>query len=234
MKKMSIPASKKAERLYKEIRAFRLWADKNYPNRSEENDNGEWEFGVNSHFNEMLSTAILIASETDIAEADEKLIDALLFVVARDNESEILADELLKHKDWFELLARKSPDTQYINAQWQFAKRLAGCDPCKDLIFVFIESEDEYTSRMALETMAKIDQKKAEEYAVRFWNRGKYPEGSYEDEYQKIMVLHVLNTVGSGKLNDYLKESLNMPYKWLKENAEEILNNETKEVGNET
>lgn len=36
------------------------------------------------------------------------------------------------------------------------------------------------------------------------------------------------------KLNDYLKESLNMPYKWLKENAEEILNNETKEVGNET
>jgi hypothetical protein len=224
MKKMNIPSSKKAERLYKEIRAFRLWADKYYPDRSEENDNGEWEFGVNSHFNEMLSAAILIVSETDSAEADGKLIDSLLFVVARDNESEILADELLKHKDWFELLARKSTDTQYINAQWQFAKRLAGCDLCKDLVYVFIDSEDEYTSRMALETMAKIDQKRAEEYAVRFWNRGKYPEGSYEDEYQKIMVLHVLKTVGSGKLDEYLNEALAMPYKWLKKNAEEILN----------
>jgi hypothetical protein len=39
MKKMNIPSSKKAERLYKEIRAFRLWADKYYPDRSEENDN---------------------------------------------------------------------------------------------------------------------------------------------------------------------------------------------------
>ena len=86
MKKMNIPSSKKAERLYKEIRAFRLWADKYYPDRSEENDNGEWEFGVNSHFNEMLSAAILIVSETDSAEADEKLIDSLLFVVARDND----------------------------------------------------------------------------------------------------------------------------------------------------
>lgn len=43
-----------------------------------------------------------------------------------------------------------------------------------------------------------------------------------------------LNSDDIIKLNDYLKESLNMPYKWLKENAEEILNNETKEVGNET
>lgn len=221
---MNLPASKKAERLYKEIRAFKRWADKHYPDRNEENDNGEWEFGVNSHFNEMLSTAILIVSETDSADADEKLIDALLFVLARDNECENLADELLKQKDWFEVLARKSPDTQYINAQWQIAKRLAACDPCKDLIYVFIESEDEYTSRMALETMAKIDPEKAEEYAVRFWNRGKYPEGSYEDEYQRIMVLHVLKATGSDKLNEYLNEALTKPYKYLKENAEEILN----------
>ena len=144
---------------------------------------------MNSHFDEMLSAAILIVSETDSAEADGKLIDSLLFVVARDNEDEILADELLEHKDWFELLARKSTDTQYINAQWQFAERLASCDLCKDLVYVFIDSEDEYTSRMALKTMAKIDQKRAEEYAVRFWNRGKYPEGSYEDAKPRSLIL---------------------------------------------
>jgi hypothetical protein len=64
----------------------------------------------------------------DSNEADENLIDALLFVIARDNEAEILADELINHKEWFELLAVKSVGLKYINAQWQFAKRLGKCD----------------------------------------------------------------------------------------------------------
>ncbi|MBQ8950952.1 MAG: hypothetical protein IJ065_07245 [Eubacterium sp.] len=49
---------------------------------------------------------------------------------------------------------------------------------------------------MSLQAMAEIDPVKAEEYAVKFWNRGKYPIGSYGDEYQKIMVLHVFDAVG--------------------------------------
>ena len=96
------------------------------------------------------------------------------------------------------------------------------------MIYEFIESNDEYTSRMALQTMAEIDAEHAEEYAVQFWNRGKYPFGSYEDEYQKIMVLHVLNTVGSDMLSEYLSKAKSMPYKWLRENAEEIINENSK------
>ena len=65
---------------------------------------------------------------------------------------------------------------------------------------------------------------KAEEYAVKFWNRDKYPAGSYEDEYQKIMVLHVLNAVGSDLLAEYLNKAKSMPCKWLRENAEGIMN----------
>lgn len=213
-----------AEKLYKEIHKFIRWADKNYPDWGEENDNGEWEFGYGSHFDEMYEAAMSIISDADSKDADEKLIDALLFVVARDNESENLADVLIEHKEWFDLLAVKSVGSKYINAQWQFAKRLGKCDSCKNLIYEFIESDDEYTSRMALQTMAEIDPKKAEEYAVKFWNRGKYPDGSYEDEYQKIMVLHVLNAVGSDLLAEYLNKAKSMPYKWLRENAEEIMN----------
>ncbi len=148
----------------------------------------------------------------------------MLFVIARDNESEILADELIKHKEWFELLAVKSAGSKYINAQWQFAKRLGKCDSCKNLIYEFIESDNEYTSRMALKTMVEIDPEKAEEYSIKFWNRGRYPAGSYEDEYQKIMVLHVLHALGSDMLVEYLKKAKAMPYKWLRENAEEIMN----------
>ena len=40
------------EKLYKEIHKFIRWADRNYPDWGEENDNGEWEFGYGSHFDE--------------------------------------------------------------------------------------------------------------------------------------------------------------------------------------
>ena len=70
--------------------------------------------------------------------------------------------------------------------------------------------------------MAEINPEKAEEYAIRFWNRGKYPEGSYEDEYQKIMALHVLYTIGSDKLNEYREKAFVLPYKWLIANAESM------------
>ena len=209
-------------KLYKEIELFKKWASKHYPECDEEHDNGEWEFGVNSHFDEMVSAARGVITNIDFEDADENLIDAMLFVVARDNESEILADELLKHEGWFSLLATRSLDSKYINARWQFAKRVGEVDCCKKLVYEFIKSDDEYTSRMALQTMADISPDKAEEYAVLFWNRGKYEEGSYEDEYQKIMVLHVLYRIKSKKLEEYLDKAMLSSYIHLKNNAEEI------------
>ena len=80
------------------------------------------------------------------------------------------------------------------------------------LIFKFIESSDEYTSRMSLQTMAEIYPEKAEKYAVCFWNRGIYETGTYEDEYQKIMVLHVLRQIKSPLLEDYIAK-LHQQYK---------------------
>ena len=122
----------------------------------------------------------------------------------------------------FSLLATRSLDSKYINARWQFAKRVGEVDCCKKLVYEFIKSDDEYTSRMALQTMADISPDKAEEYAVLFWNRGKYEEGSYEDEYQKIMVLHVLYRIKSKKLEEYLDKAMLSSYIHLKNNAEEI------------
>ena len=42
------------------------------------------------------------------------------------------------------------------------------------------------------------------------------------------MALHVLNTVGSDMLAEYLSKAKSMPYKWLKENAERIINENSK------
>lgn len=51
------------EKLYKEIHKFIRWADRNYPDWGEENDNGGWEFGYGSHFDEMYEVAMNIISE---------------------------------------------------------------------------------------------------------------------------------------------------------------------------
>ena len=209
--------------LYLEVYKFKNWAKENYPERNEKNDNGEWELGCTSNFDEMCDAARHIFKSYDSSDATNALVDALLYTVARDNECEILADELIQYGEWFSLLAEKSLESKYINAQWQFAKRIGKCDSCdNNLIFKFIESSDEYTSRMSLQTMAEIYPEKAEKYAVCFWNRGIYETGTYEDEYQKIMVLHVLRQIKSPLLEDYIAKSMELDYKYLIENAEEI------------
>ena len=196
------------DNLYKEIRIFTLWANKNHPEWNEENDNGEWELWGNSNFDEMVDAARKVIANIECKDIiDEELIDSLLFTVARDNECEILADELLQYEGWFNLLAKKSIGSKYVNAEWQFAKRIGKIEECKKLVYDFIESDYEYSSRMALQTMADIYPDKAEEYAILFWNRGKYSNGSYEDEYQKIMALHVLHKIGSKRLGEYLQKA---------------------------
>ena len=179
--------------------------------------------GVGSHFEEMCDAAMEVIRDRICADADDNLIDALLYVIARDNECETVAGELAKHKDWFDLLSKRSLGSVYVNAQWQLAKRLPSCVGCdKELIFEFIRSDNEYVSRISLMALAELFPEKAEAYAIDFWNRGIYDEGSYEDEYQKIMVLHVLNKVHSPALAGYLDKAAVSGFRYLKENAEQI------------
>ena len=148
----------------------------------------------------------------------------MLFVIARD----ILCVELVDEKlvwcwVWFVLRAKKSIGLKDLNAEWQFAKHLGDCEGCDpELIFSFIKSEYEYTSRMALWTMVELKPECAERYAFEFWDSGKYPAGASEDEYQKIMALHVLAKLNSPRLEAYLERAKQSDYKWLRKNAEEL------------
>jgi hypothetical protein len=218
--------------LEKKVKKFKKWARKNHPECDEQNDNGEWEYGPSFDFDDMREAAMVVIRNCDALTTEkadcspaefDTLVDNLLYAIARDNESEIIADELVKYPAWFQLLTERSIGSIYINAGWQFAKRIGECKECdKQLIFHFLESEDEYTSRMALGALADIYPDKAEEYAERFWNRGKYSEGTYEDEYQKIMALIVLQKVGSPKLQEYVEKALLTEYEFLTEWAEEM------------
>ena len=95
-------------------------------------------------------------------------------------------------------------------------------DELKELIFDFLSTGDEYTERMALESLAFIEPEQAEKYAILFWDRENYAEGSYEDEYQKIMALHVLYKVNAACLDKYLRLAEESNYHYLKMNAAEI------------
>ena len=72
-----------AEKLYKEIELFKKWADENYPDWSEENDNGDWVMEEHSHFREMCDAVMEIIKTRDPYEDDEIMANAVLFVVAR-------------------------------------------------------------------------------------------------------------------------------------------------------
>lgn len=51
------------EELYREIEIFSKWAETYYPKWSENNDNGEWEMGTDSHFYEMCDAAVNVINE---------------------------------------------------------------------------------------------------------------------------------------------------------------------------
>lgn len=149
----------------------------------------------------------------------------MLFGIARDNECSRIVEVLLKYPEWYACLCGKVLSTDYINAKWQFAESLKdynGKDKIKDLIFDFLQVDDEYTQRMALKSLAYIYLDKAEEYAIEFWWRDKYKDDAYGEEYQKIMVLHVLHIIHSTELEKYLDLADKSKYYYLKENANEI------------
>ncbi|MCM1398534.1 MAG: hypothetical protein NC225_03510 [Clostridium sp.] len=210
--------------LHKKVNRFKHRADKDYPHWSESNDNGEWEIGL-FEFDEMCSVIFDIIESASYAEATEQMLDDMLFGIARDNECSRIVNRLIDYSGWYSVLCRKSLSTDYRNAKWQFAESLKdykGQDNLRELIYEFLKIDDEYTERLALMSLAYIYPEQAEKYAIDFWHRDKYKDDDYGNEYQKIMVLHVLHTIGSDKLNEYLDLADQSKYRYLKENSKRL------------
>ncbi len=208
------------KKLHKSVCKFKRWAKRNYPTKTEDNDNGEWELESNE-FDKMYDNIIEIIKNTFSHSATEQMIDDILYGIARDNEASRIIDVLKNFPEWYSVLCRQCLKTNYTNAKWQFAESLInynGNDNLKEMIYQFLEVDDEYTERLALMSLAHIYPDKAEKYAIDFWNRNKFEN----DEYQKIMVLHVLYKINSPELKYYLDLADQSEYIYLKENSIEI------------
>lgn len=208
--------------LNKEVRIYKKWVYKHYSEMTEDTDNGEY---LAPSFDRMRESAISFVKNVELKDITEKDLDSILYCVARDNECECLADLISSQKEWFKYLIERCIDSIYTTAKWQLVKRLSvykDDSSITDWIFKYINVDDEYTQRMSLSVLSEIDHRKAEQYAIKFWERDKYKGDAYCEEYQKIMALNVLYKIKSDKLSKYIEAARQLDFVYLKENADEI------------
>ncbi len=211
---------KDVHNLHKLVEQFKQLQEQFYPEITEENDNGEWEIGLEL-WEQMNQAYLVVVKKYGVEISTDSLLDDMLYVIARDNESSYLLQETRKYPQWFELLGRSCVKTNYTNAKWQFAEQIGHYKESSNLsalLFYFIDSGDEYTERMALQSLCEHFPERVEEFAKKMWERNVYAE----DEYQKIMVLYALHRIKSPLLEGYLAEAAKMDYPYLKEWADKI------------
>ena len=205
--------------LHATVTNFKAYQQRIFPEMTEHNDNGEWVFG--NEFDNMQRAYLGVIKNLSPMQADDALLDDMLYAIARDNECSSLMPATLDRPEWFARVCQHSLHSGYINARWQFAENLCkykGNEAVRALIFAFLKTGEEYTERMALYSLSKMYPEQTEMYAIDFWNRDKYKNS----EYQKMMVLHVLDNIHSPLLEQYLSKAENQEAPYLKKYALEI------------
>ena len=125
--------------------------------------------------------------------------DNIIFVLARDNETEELAGCLAEDLEMLIATAKQVLETDETEAKWQIAAKLGGTTETakvEPLLMRFVIDKDEYVSRRALLSLSKIGSKHTETLAVKAWQTNL--------EYKRIVALHALHKINSPKLESYL------------------------------
>jgi HEAT repeats len=182
-------------RFVEAVLAFRSWADC-YPvgQRS-----GEWECGYEQWL--AITTAFTSFLDSGVPQLwDASTFETLLYILARDNELEMLKQELIARPAHLLALASVALHSAESDARWQLADALGSVEltasEVEPLLVELFHDEDEYVSRRALLALARRRSKEAEPLALRAW--------STEHEYQRIAALEALFARSSPLLSSYL------------------------------
>jgi hypothetical protein len=178
-----------------ELERFRLWAATN----PSANRSGEWECdylewpALHKATSELLQVLTVEKAKTITAQ--------LLFVIAADNECQVVAADVAKNPSNLLYLAQAAIRNPFAEARWQLAVELGNLKSHKleaeRLLLSFSQDEDEYTRRRALGALAEAGSARVDEVAASAW--------SSEFEYQRIMALSALHRVNSPALGKYLE-----------------------------
>lgn len=205
-------------RLFEEIEKFRAWSRQLHPLPEEERP-GKWERAY-EHWNAVDAAFVNFISTSEPASWTGEMVEAVLYIIARDNPSEVFADLVAAQPDKLQFLARRAVDAQSPASKWQLVVRLPELgDPAlaESLLLRFINDPDEYVRRRTLQTLAAIGSGRTEHYCEGAWQC----PGPHQT-LQRMAVLEALFTVHSPRLPDYLEKARQDGNPELLKYAEEI------------
>ena len=129
---------------------------------------------------------------------DSRTVEELLESLSIDNEAEFIADQLSQEQ--LVALAKASFDLGNDEARWQLASRLSQLpetDERESLLTRFLNDEDEYVRRRALLAAGECRSPQVERAALKAWRS--------DEEYQRLVALHVLWQLKSPRLEHHLE-----------------------------
>ena len=204
--------------LFTEIDKFDNWARSLY-SIPQDDIGGEWECGYKD-WGQIYSAFEAFVSSADPTSWSDPEKGRLLYIIARDNETELLAHDLPDQA--VIVLAAYALSNGHRDDKFQLAKRLSIISDeeiAANLLEQLVNDEDEYVCRIALMELAKVKAEKIEYYAELFWNRNKYGE---MDEYQKMAVLQSLKASGSKQLGHYIQLAKQQGGQYLQQSASRL------------
>ncbi len=174
------------------VERFRRWADSAFPGQRF----GEWECEYQGWGD--LYESVSAVLRTGVEGWNDETKQLLIYVIARDNEDEVISDELTEEQ--LLVLGSAPISSNEKDAKWQLAKQL-GKHPLTDqrekLLLDLASDADEYVRRRSLTALADSGSAHAERLALKSWESG--------EEDQQMVCLHALWRINSPLLPHYLE-----------------------------
>jgi HEAT repeat protein len=204
-----------------EVGLFRAWADA-YPHTGR---NGEWECDY-KRWPALWEAVLAFVANRPFNSWTETELQAVLYAIARDNEFQYLADEILEHHaELIPLLARAALRVGEWEARWQLTMELGQLGSANEpLLLEMARDEHEYVRRQALRSLLMIGSPAVEELALAAWHR---PD--QDQEYSRMMALYCLYKLGSPQLEPLLAVAEQDTRQYVRGYAERIRRGETLE-----
>jgi long-subunit acyl-CoA synthetase (AMP-forming) len=187
--------------LKEQIEQFRAWAN-TYPI---EQCSGEWECDYDE-WNLLYASFAKFLQDCPVEEWNQEVIQDVLYIIARDNEMEIMISDLAQNANRLLVVAVAALSSER-DAKWQIAAKLgtmsSHLQEAELLLLKFVEDDEEYVRRHALLALGRIRSEHVELLAEQIWNR----EEEWQ-EYQRMAVLDALLQVNSPLLKEYLLKAV--------------------------
>jgi hypothetical protein len=184
--------------LTKEIAKFKKWAAK----IEEKERYGEWECDYQNWF-EIYDGIEQLMHTKPAEQLSNEAINEIIYILARGNETEAVAYKLFKNNSFLLELKPYIISSEEVDAKWQLAAFLGmeytNASEIEEDLIILVNDNDEYVSRMALQSLAKRKSIQTEYYAEKAW--------STNHEYQRMMALYALKEVNSLYLKEYIEKA---------------------------